>query len=144
MIVFVLFVSSVASQAISVAKKALMTYFDVGWYLGSIERAQSLGLQHLFATHYAPLSEQAVPAFLGASQAFVGQVDELLAAILASAGRPCDMPTLIAELRSRLGIPEADYQYGLLLHAHLARLVHSGRGLLIRQSGWPGWVLAPG
>jgi len=118
-------------------------YFDVDRYLGSINRAQSLSPRHLLATHYLPLADQSVTAFLDESRGFVIRIDEMLLAILRGVERPWDMPALIVTLRARLGIPEADYQYGLLLRAHLARLVQRGCVRVARQSGRSCWLAVP-
>ena len=117
-------------------------YFDVDWYLASIERARLLGAQHLLATHYLPLSGAAAPAFLDASQAFVTRLEAVLLDVLQSADKPLDLPALIVAVRDQIGIPESDYQYRLVLQAHLMQLARRGRVGAVDQTGSMRWTVA--
>jgi glyoxylase-like metal-dependent hydrolase (beta-lactamase superfamily II) len=119
-------------------------YFEVDWYLNSIKRAQGLDPQQLLATHYLPLVDRAVTQFLETSRAFVARLEATLLAMLWGAHQPVDMPALISAVRDQVGIPGADYQYGLLLRAHLRRLTEQGRALATGQAGLKRWTLAPG
>jgi glyoxylase-like metal-dependent hydrolase (beta-lactamase superfamily II) len=116
-------------------------YFEVDWYLHTIEIARRLKPQYIFATHYPPINGKDVDLFLNASQAFVSKFERILVALLEQKKQSMEMSSLIVAVRERLGIPEADYQYGLLLHAHLQKLVRSKQVRIVHDNGITRWVL---
>jgi hypothetical protein len=116
-------------------------YFEVDWYLSTLAHVRSLGPQRLLATHYLPMANQAVPEFLEASQAFVTRLDGLVLTMFRASNQSLDMVALIASVRQQLGIPDADYQYGLVLRAHLRRLVRQGKLVVTAQAGIKRWEL---
>ncbi len=116
-------------------------YFEVDWYLQTIEIARHLKPKYLLATHYPPIGGKAVDLFLNTSQDFVSKFERILVDSLEHEKQPMDMPSLIHVIRERLGIPNADYQYGLLVHAHLQLLIQSKRALVMLENGIMRWAL---
>ena len=98
-------------------------YFEITTYLNTLDTLEKLSPATLLSTHYPPLYGDDVRQFLQESRAFVFECEQLLEAILASAQEPLSSLGIVARLRDRLGIPGADYQYGLLVRAHLNHLV---------------------
>jgi glyoxylase-like metal-dependent hydrolase (beta-lactamase superfamily II) len=115
-------------------------YFEVDQYLYSIELAYRLGPEHLLATHYPPISGREVVAFLEASKAFVVKFEALLIDLLRCENRSMDIPSIIPLVQERLGIPDSDYQYGLLVRAHLRNLVRARRATVVHEHNKPRWV----
>jgi len=116
-------------------------YFEVDQYLDSIELAYRLGPEYLLATHYPPISGREVVAFLEASKAFVVKFEGLLIDLLRGEDRAMDIPSIILLVREQLGIPDCDYQYGLLVRAHLRALVRARRATVDHEHNKPRWVL---
>lgn len=105
-------------------------YFEVDWYLQTIAKVRALNPQYILATHYEPLVGRAVMEFLEASESFVAKCDSAITGILETASKPLDILSIVETLRRSIGIPDADYQYGLLVRAHLRKLAQQGRAVL--------------
>jgi glyoxylase-like metal-dependent hydrolase (beta-lactamase superfamily II) len=115
-------------------------YFEVDWYLQTIENARALLPEYLLATHYAPVQGKAVELFLKSSQAFVARFETALMDYLRNNKRPMDMASIIRTMRDWLGIPNSDYQYGLLVRAHLRKLVRSKQITSLQEHGILHWA----
>lgn len=101
-------------------------YFEVDWYLETIEHALGLQPKYLFLTHYPILAGNEVIDFLFQCKEFVDRCEKLVGNILSSSSKPLKMSHRIEKLRLEIGIPGADYQYALLMRAHLRKLVNQG------------------
>jgi glyoxylase-like metal-dependent hydrolase (beta-lactamase superfamily II) len=101
-------------------------YFDANWYIQTIRTARALEPQHLFATHYAPRHGSGVQQFLDESETFVEHFEASFLTILESQRTALSVADLIQASRGILGIPEATYQYGMLVLAHLKSLKQKG------------------
>jgi len=94
-------------------------YFDVAWYLTTIKHVASLKPETVLLTHYPVMRGRQVEDFLSRSASFVERCTELLGDILRTTAWPMSSNEIVASVRSRIGIPGADYQYALLTRAHL-------------------------
>jgi glyoxylase-like metal-dependent hydrolase (beta-lactamase superfamily II) len=118
-------------------------YFEVDWYLQTIKTARNLMPEYILPTHYAPIQGKEVEVFLNNSQAFVTRFETILLDLLRNNRQPLDMATVIKIIRDWLGIPDCDYQYGLLVRAHLRKLVRSKQIIPIQENGIHQWVYVP-
>ena len=114
-------------------------YFEVDWYLHTIETARNLLPEYLLPTHYAPILGKDVELFLNNSQTFVTRFETGLLDLIRTKRRPLDMASIINTIRDWLGIPNSDYQYGLLVRAHLRKLVRSRQIIPIQENGILRW-----
>ena len=114
-------------------------YFEVDWYLETIAKVRALNPQYILATHYESMTGSAVMRFLDLSEAFVVQCDRAVVDILESSREPLSSAAIVAALRDRVGIPGADYQYGLLARAHLRGLLRHGRVVLVSGEDGNTW-----
>jgi len=96
-------------------------YFDVDQYRRTIQIARELSPEYILLSHYPILSHSEVFEFLDTSLEFVNNFDKWLVSIIRDLDKEIPIPSLITMARDRLGIPDADYQYGLLIRAHLTK-----------------------
>ena len=115
-------------------------YFEVDWYLQTIETTRSLFPEYLLPTHYTPIQGEDVESFLNCSQVFVARFETALVEILRNNKRPLDMAFIICTMRDWLGIPNCDYQYGLLIRAHLRKLIRSRQIIPLQENGILQWA----
>jgi glyoxylase-like metal-dependent hydrolase (beta-lactamase superfamily II) len=117
-------------------------YFDVNQYLGTIESARLLNLKYIFLTHYPPIIHSEVAKFLDTSQAFVMGFQTLMVDVLNHAQNPLNISDIIPLAQESLGIPDSEYQYGLLIRAHLRTLVNLGFADESVKNNIPHWTIA--
>jgi glyoxylase-like metal-dependent hydrolase (beta-lactamase superfamily II) len=118
-------------------------YFDVEWYKSTINSARQNDPETILATHYPPIQNGLVNDFLIASERFIFNFDEIIMNILRKANNPLHIRSIIDQARRNLGIPSAEYQYGLLVYAHLNRLVQHGKVILKTKKHSNLWQLSP-
>jgi glyoxylase-like metal-dependent hydrolase (beta-lactamase superfamily II) len=116
-------------------------YFEVDWYLNTIESIKQLSPQYIFGSHYQPISGVDVDKFIMDSEAFLSRFNELIHDALESAKEPLDIPTIINEVRDCYGIPDSDYQYGMSIRAHLRKLFSVGKLVRIGELPPHRWML---
>lgn len=117
-------------------------YFDVHQYLSTISLALLLKPQYIFLTHYPPIAHHDVMAFLDSSRTFVLEFHALLMDFLRKSRKPLSIIDIIPFAQKSLGIPDSEYQYGLLIRAHLQMLVDFGQASMNIMNGVPYWTLA--
>ena len=115
-------------------------YFEVDWYLETIQKLIALKPEYLFLTHYPPLCGSEVNDFLERSSSYVYACMERLEAILKSSGGRLNSHALLQRLRSQIGITSADNQYQLLLRAHLNHLRKYGNLSIQKNEDQITWV----
>jgi glyoxylase-like metal-dependent hydrolase (beta-lactamase superfamily II) len=117
-------------------------YFEVDWYLKSIEKIRDLAPKALLATHYEPiLGEKQVEDFLNESIKFVENCNEMFIRIFTTTKSPLDASTLKKRIREMVGIPDAENQYNLLVRAHLNYLVNNDLIEKIVSDGTIAWQI---
>lgn len=116
-------------------------YFEVDWYLQTIERIRNLDVDYLFGTHYPPLAHADVTAFLQKSHTFVETSSDILLAVLQEHPELPSTPELVTGMREKLGIAAAENQYQLLVRAHLNQLSKQKRVAHIVQGDLHLWEL---
>ncbi len=117
-------------------------YFDVNQYLSTISSARLLNPEYIYLTHYPPIVHNDVTAFLDTSQAFVMGFHTLMMNVLKHAQKPLNISDIIPLTQEGLGIPDSEYQYGLLIRAHLRTLGNLGFASESIKNGIPHWTLA--
>ena len=117
-------------------------YFDVNQYLGTIESARLLNPEYVFLTHYPPIMHTEVAEFLDTSQTFVMKFQTLMLDVINHAQKPLNISDIIPLAQESLGIPDAEYQYGLLIRAHLRTLVNLGFADESVKNDIPHWTFA--
>lgn len=110
-------------------------YFEVDWYLGSIQKIRALNPTGILATHYKPMQGKEVNEFLNASERFVAECNEAVLEIFGELKKPLNGPTIRDALREIIGIPNAQNQYNLIVRAHLNQLLQQGRIAQVNESG---------
>jgi glyoxylase-like metal-dependent hydrolase (beta-lactamase superfamily II) len=108
-------------------------YFEAEWYRKTLGAVARCAPKSILATHYPPLHEKQASTFVKDSAAFLKEFEGMLLNILRSASSPPDISEIIDVVRAQLGIPDAGYQYGLLVRAHLRDLASKMGGLSPQQ-----------
>ena len=106
-------------------------YFHPTWYLNTIRLIQILAPKHILATHFPPFHGDHAQDFVASSEGFVSRYEAWLLETLKSFNAPATIPLIVSASQRHLGIPNADYQHGLLARAHLLDLEE--RGLVTRR-----------
>jgi glyoxylase-like metal-dependent hydrolase (beta-lactamase superfamily II) len=101
-------------------------YFEVDWYIDSIEKMHALRPKYLLATHYKTIQGDEVEQFLIESIAFVDKCDEVVRHLFETSNKPLDGPDILEVLIKAIGIPGAQNQYNLLVRAHVNKLINEG------------------
>lgn len=107
------------------------SYFELDWYSDTIEKIRQLSPQYLLSAHYPPFSGSKALEFVTESREFLLKMNALILAVLESSRMPLSISAIIEEVRSEIGIPNSDYQYGMSIRAHLRDLAN--KGIVIRQ-----------
>ncbi len=116
-------------------------YFEVDWYLATIEKITNLAPKYFFGTHYHPFAGQEVFKFLNASKNFVTSCNDKVLNIFRAEGKSLGAIELLAHLREDIGISAAENQYQLLARAHINHLTSQGELELIIKFGKKKWHL---
>ena len=111
-------------------------YFEVDSYRSTIGKIRGMAPRTILATHFSPIVGEAVEQFLHASEEFVQDLEAAIMGILRRAGGALHIRSVIDETRNVVGIPDSEYQYGLLVVAHLQLLAQRGRVFLLRGHCW--------
>jgi len=118
------------------------SYFELDWYLETIEKVSQLSPHYILGTHYPLLFGDEALGFVEESRNFISVMCDVILAVLSSENGPISMPTIINRVRSEIRIPGSDYQYGMSIRAHLRDLVEKGVVLKLHNKVLIGWALS--
>ena len=135
-------------QGEGVVSAGLAFYLDPDAYAASVERALSLGVEHLCTAHpYAPATTShthgaaEVRDFLERSRDFVRSYDGEIVATLAAAGEPQSARRIATAACARRGLPTSNFMADGVTQAHLERLEARGTVRQMAAEPRPLWRL---
>lgn len=102
-------------------------YVDADAYLRTIEFLRGLSPSTLSLTHFEPLHDEEVTAFLDRARDWVLGFEATLLSVLADADGPLTVPDLIERITDRRGSFGLDLDLAFPIVSHLERLEERGR-----------------